>query len=202
MDGDPWTLRQRELGHSDCGQLSVLGTSALWRASLSSGKEKRSFLHALPASGGLSGLPLSPPLPALYEGVRGEQSRAQGASTHFLSPSAFSLQQGGLPATLGIPEQAGSRTPSPLVQTAPGFLRSQKHSHLLSLPGPEASIPDRRFTRMSNHHLSYLKQNILKGLDGGPICNTGRRAEVLSASAFVSLPPPPPGALLKPAAPS
>lgn len=43
---------------------------------------------------------------------------------------------------------------------------------------------------MSSHHLSYLKPNILKDLDGGPICNMGRRVEVLSASAFVSPPPP------------
>lgn len=38
---------------------------------------------------------------------------------------------------------------------------------------------------VSNHHLSYRKQNILSSQDGGPICNVGRGVEVLSVSAFV-----------------
>lgn len=44
---------------------------------------------------------------------------------------------------------------------------------------------------ISNHHLSYHKQNILSSQDGGPICNVGRGAEVPSASAFVSPLPQP-----------
>lgn len=44
---------------------------------------------------------------------------------------------------------------------------------------------------VSNHHLSYHKQNILSSQDGGPIFNVGRGVEVLSAPAFVSPLPQP-----------
>lgn len=44
---------------------------------------------------------------------------------------------------------------------------------------------------VSNHHLSYHKQNILSRQDGGPICNVGRGGEIPSASAFVSPLPQP-----------
>lgn len=44
---------------------------------------------------------------------------------------------------------------------------------------------------VSNHHLSYHKQNILSRQDGGPICNVERGVEVLSASASVSPLPQP-----------